>query len=64
MAARFARCPSGLAPDDPAFGGIGADEMFALAVALGARTWSPCWPSIDDPVDPVEAGARCIRGTV
>lgn len=50
--------PSGLAPDDPAFGGIEADEMFALAVALGAGLVTVL-ALYDDRVDSVE-GARCF----
>jgi sugar phosphate isomerase/epimerase len=50
--------PSDLAPDDPAFGGIGPDEMFELAVALGADVVTVL-ALFDDRVDPLE-GARCF----
>ena len=50
--------PSDLPPDDPAFGGIGPDEMFELAVALGAEVVTAL-ALFDDRVEPVE-GARCF----
>jgi sugar phosphate isomerase/epimerase len=50
--------PSDLPRDDPAFGGIGPDEMFELAVALGAEVVTAL-ALFDDRVEPAE-GARCF----
>ena len=50
--------PSDLAPDDPAYGGIEPDEIFAVAVALGAEVVTVL-ALFDDRVEPVE-GARCF----
>lgn len=50
------RVPDDLPADDPAVGGIGADEMFELAVALGAEVVTAL-ALFNDRVDP-QTGAR------
>lgn len=52
------RVPPDLPGDDPAFGGIEPDQMFELAVALGAGIVTVL-ALFDDRVEPVE-GARCF----